>query len=50
MDERSHETQTQTDHVLRFVAGQEILGVNFDNAGALIGPVWNPTTKRMLAN
>lgn len=44
------EAQTQADHVLRFVAGQEILGVNMDNTGALIGPVWNPTTNRMLGN
>jgi hypothetical protein len=44
------ETQTAADGVLRFVAGQEILGVNMDNSGALIGPVWNPTTNRMLGN
>ena len=44
------EAQTRADGVLRFVAGQEILGVNMDNSNALIGPVWNPTTKRMLGN
>jgi len=42
------EAQTQTDHIVRFVAGQQILGVNLDNAGNLIGPVWNPTTNTQL--
>jgi hypothetical protein len=44
------EAQTQTDHALRFIAGQEIHDVNEDATGNLIGPVWNPTTNRELTN
>jgi hypothetical protein len=42
------EAQTKTDHQVRFIAGQQILDVNADNSGNLIGPVWNPTTDQML--
>ncbi|MFN7923846.1 MAG: hypothetical protein U0Q16_27335 [Bryobacteraceae bacterium] len=44
------ESQTQTDHVLRFVANDQIPAVNADSSGALIGPVWNPTTNTQLSN
>lgn len=42
------EARTLTDRIPRFIAGQQILGVNMDATGTLIGPVWNPTTNSQL--
>ena len=42
------ETATQAAHAVRFIAGRSILGVNSDNNGTLIGPVWNPATNSQL--
>jgi hypothetical protein len=42
------EAQTQTDQMPRFIAGKQILGVNSDNTGNLIGPAWNPMTNSQL--
>jgi hypothetical protein len=42
------EAQTRTDHAIRLIAGQAILGVNLNSSGALVGPAWNPTTNSEL--
>jgi hypothetical protein len=44
------EDETRKANALRFKAGQTILGVNFDDTGTLIGPVWNPTRQAEMTN
>ena len=42
------ETETRKAGALKFKAGENILGVNSDNTGTVIGPVWNPSANAEL--
>jgi hypothetical protein len=42
------ETETRKAGALKFKSGEKILGVNSDNTGTVIGPVWNPTANAEL--
>jgi len=44
------ESATRTANALKFKPGLKILGVNLDDAGNVIGPVWNPTRQAELTN
>src|SRR6266852_5656517 len=44
------ESATRTANALKFKAGLKILGVNLDDTGNVIGPVWNPTRQAELTN
>ena len=44
------ESATRTANALKFKAGLKILGVNLDDTGNVIGPVWNPTRQGELTN
>lgn len=43
------EAKTEAEHDLKFVDGKEILGVNVDGKGVMVGPVWNHTAKVTLS-
>jgi len=42
------ETETRKAGALKFKAGEQILGVNLDSTGTVIGPAWNPTANAEL--
>ncbi len=44
------ESATRAANALKFKAGLKILGVNLDDTGNVIGPVWNPTRQAELTN